>query len=398
MVIRLSVAVSICIQITRKSAYISQFISTDQGNKMSFENIIGQKKVIKILKQALKQNRIHHGYLFHGSPGTGKEAVAIEFAKTLLCVKGDGEACNHCSNCKRVALIKHPDLIYIFPTSSTVQPEEERIVLESIAKNPYKRANLWSNPSISIDRIRSLRRVAAFKSFEDKGRVVIIAEAHQMTQAAANALLKTLEEPPGKLMFILTTSYINQLLPTIISRCQPIRFDNISNQEIEKVLIEREKVEPGTARIISRISFGNYRRALDLVEDDLQSKREKALDILRKILKSHFDRLILIEELVKKKDKIYVKELLEIISLWFRDALIFISWPDQAVAEDKLVNIDQLDTMKKFVKACPNIDFEKIIFEIENAISLINQNVNIKLILIVLFENLRRYMWRKSNV
>jgi len=365
---------------------------------MAFESIIDQKKIVKVLKQALKQKRIHHAYLFHGSPGTGKEAMAIELAKSLLCSEGDAGACNQCSDCRRAAALKHPDLIYIFPTSSSVQPEEERLALDSLAKNPYKGANLWSNPAISIDRIRELRRQVAYKSFEGKGRVVIISEAHKMTQAAANALLKTLEEPPGKMNFILTTSFINQLLPTIISRCQSIRFDTIAYQEIEKALIEREKVEPEKARIISRISFGNYRRALALLGEDLQAKREEALNILRKVLQSHYDRLLLVENLLKNKEKVDVKELLEIILLWFRDALIFSSWPDSTKISDKLVNIDQLDTMTKFIDACPNIDFEQIIFEIENAIGLINRNVNVKLILIVLFENLRKFMWRKSNV
>lgn len=365
---------------------------------MAFENIIGQKKIIKVLKQSLKQQRIHHGYLFHGSPGTGKEAMAIELAKALICQQVDGDGCNKCADCLRIRSLSHPDLIYIFPASGTAQPDELKMILESVVKNPYKRSGLWANPTISISRIRALRRSSAVKSFENKGRIIIIADAHKMTQEAANALLKTLEEPPDRTHLILTTSFINRLLPTIISRCQSIRFDSIPVAEVEKALIERENVEPEKAQIVSRISFGNYRRALELLEEDLQKQREQVLHILRTILRGHYERLLLVEELIKNSEKVYIKELLELILLWFRDALIFSSWQEQDGLADKIVNIDQVDTMKKFVKACPDINFEKTIFEIENAIELIDRNVNLKLILIVLFENLQKYLRRKSNV
>jgi len=365
---------------------------------MGFENIIGQKKIIRMLKQVLQQNRLHHGNLFYGGAGTGKEAMAIELAKSILCQKSKGNACNACNDCRRVASLQHPDLIAIFPLAGSAQPEDELLILESIVKNPYRRAQLWANPTISIGRIRELRRSTAIKSFENKGRVVIIADADKMTPEAANALLKTLEEPPDAMFMILTTSAMTQLLPTIVSRCQAIRFDDIAPADIEQALIEREGVEAGKAKIVSRISFGNYRRALELVEDDLQRKREDALNVLRTVLKTHYDRLILVDELLKDKEKLYLKELLEMILLWFRDVLIFSAWQDEPGAEDKLVNIDLLETMNKFLKACPNIDFENSIFEIEHAIGLIDKNVNPKLILIVLFEKLQQLMWRKSNV
>jgi len=369
---------------------------------MAFSNIIGQNRVKQILKRAFEQHRVPHGYLFHGNEGVGKEFMAIEQAKALLCTELEGDSCDRCANCLRINKFSHPDLIYIFPAPTSVKPEEEQQVFQSLVENPYRRIQLWANPIISIERIRALKRKTALKSFEGKGRVVIIIEAEKMTQAAANSLLKILEEPPEKMNLILVTSHLNQLLDTIISRCQPVRFAPLPEDEIQKMLIQRENTTPEKAQIAARIAFGNYRRACDLLEEDLPAQREFSVEILRSILKPNYERILLVESLVKSKDKLQIKELLILLLLWFRDALIYTQFSSsdetsRVEISKKLVNIDKIEILEKFVKAFHQINYEKIIFELEKAINLINRNVNVTLILIVLFDNLNKFMSRTQN-
>lgn len=370
---------------------------------MAFSNVIGQKKVKKILSRAIEQQQVHHAYLFYGDSGIGKRAMALEFAKALLCPSPGTEGCDECSNCIRIGKLTHPDLIYIFPAPKQVKPEEERAVLDQLARDPYRYEQIWANPVISIDRIRDLKKKVSLKSLEGKGRIVIINDIHKMTQPAANSLLKLLEEPPDKMFFILETSQYHTLLETIISRCQPISFHLLSQPEIEQTLIEREKLEPEKAKLISRIAFGSYQRALELNEADLISHRKFSIEMLRKIIMDDYERLCLAETIVKENDKVEIKELLGLLLLWYRDALIFsqlfsANAPTKEDILNKIINIDELETLEKFVKAFDEIDFKSIIFEVENAIELINRNINVTLILIVLFERLKKYMRRQVNV
>lgn len=370
---------------------------------MAFSEVIGQNRVKKILSRTIEQSRVHHAYLFYGNSGVGKEAMALEFAKALLCTTQTGEGCDNCANCMRIKKLSHPDVVYLFPAPTTMKPEEELQIFQSISENPYKRLRLWANPIISIERIRNLKKTCSLKSFEGRGRVVIIAEAHKMTQEAANSLLKLLEEPPEKMHFILETSALTQILPTIISRCQTMSFATLSEKEIEAALVKREKLPAEKAQLIARIAFGDYGRALELIDEDLSEQRRFSVDILRQLLKSDYDRLILVESIMKENDKLQIKELLGILLLWFRDSLIFSQFSkDASLSEkevsEKLVNIDEYETLKRFVNAFDSIDFKNIIFEIENAIELINRNVNVTLILIVLLDNLKKYMRRHLNV
>jgi len=370
---------------------------------MAFANVIGQKKVKNILARAIEQQHVHHAYLFFGNSGVGKHIMALEFAKALLCSSGGTEGCDVCSNCIRIQKLTHPDLIYIFPAPNTVKPEEERRVLDQFVTDPYRQLQLWANPGISIERIRELKKKVALKSFEGRGRVVIISEAHRMNAEAANSLLKILEEPPEQMYFILETSQYHSLLETIISRCQPVSFNLLSPVEIENTLIARDKLAPEKAKLISRIAFGSYQRALELNEEDLLSHRKFSIEMLRKIIMDDYERLVLAETIVQEYEKVEVKELLGLLLLWYRDALIFSQLAREnnappAEVNVMLVNIDELATLEKFVNTFEAIDFKSIIFEIENAIELINRNVNVTLILIVLFERLKEFMRRRLNV
>jgi DNA polymerase-3 subunit delta' len=364
---------------------------------MHFNQIIGQSQPKEILSRALQNNRVPHAYLFHGMRGVGKEALALQLAQALLCTKENDRPCYKCSNCKRISRLNHPDVPFIFPAPANVNEDDARTVIESFVQQPYLRRDLWANPTIGINRIRELRRSSALKPLEGRGRVVIITEVEKMTTEASNALLKILEEPPVGMTMILITSNINALLSTIVSRCQEVRFELLGDDDIESTLINRYDQNPETARLIARLSLGSFRRALELLEEELTGKREMVIDIFRGILKDSGTRMALVEKLAAERDKRLVKELLGLTLIWLRDAMILhCSTNSENNSSHRIINADQLETLIKFSNAYDHADYESAISEVEQAIKLIDRNIFLNLVLLVLFNNLNQHIQRKT--
>ncbi len=364
---------------------------------MSFDRILGQRRPKEILQRALEHQRVPHAYLFNGPTGVGKEALAIEFAKALFCKSESHRPCNDCSACHRVGAFNHPDFIYIFPMPKTADIEEQREILESLSQEPYARKKPWANPTVSIERIRELRHVSTLKPLEGL-RVVVIAEADKMTPEAANSLLKILEEPPPAMHLFLTTSRVNALLPTIISRCQEIRFGLLSDSDIESALTEKNLVSPEKAGLIARISQGSFSRALEWIEEDLEDRRNSVVDFMRACLKDDLSQIEFAEELARKYDKRIIKDILALMLVWLRDALVIVNAPNlQLASERQVVNIDKLEILAKFATAFERIDFEDAFLTIEKSIELIDRNVQLNLILIVLLVRLQRLLILKGK-
>jgi len=363
---------------------------------MSFERIIGQQRVISILTRAIKNLRLPHAFLFHGPEGVGKEAVAFELAKALFCQE-DTVYCDHCRDCTRVSQLSHPDMIVVFPAPKQPKNEELQSVVQSIVKNPYYRTMPWANPSILIDVIRNIKRTVSMTSYENKGRVIIFLDAHRMTTEAANSILKILEEPLGKTTLILISSQVNLLLPTVVSRCQQLRFDPLHWKDIETALIEREQISPEQAKIFSRISFGNYRKALELLDENINDKQDLMIDILRKVLLPDQEILMLVEQLVAQEDKKAIKDLLQFMLVWFRDALVLELLPAKDDFMEKIVNINRLDLLQKFVSGLEPIDYNHVVEKIENSIELIDRNVFLNLVLLQLLFDLKKHLRRKIH-
>ena len=360
---------------------------------MAFERIIGQDKIKDILSVSLKNNRIPHALLFHGPDGVGKEAMAIELAKAIMCQQDEASYCDKCSDCQRIQQITHPDFFYIFPAILKATDKDNQAIIKSIVNDPYLRERLWANAAISINKIRELKKVSSMSSFENKGRVVIIVEAEMMSIEATNSLLKILEEPPDRMTIILVSSNHSLLLPTIISRCQSIKFSPLKWDEIETSLMTKQGLDADKAKLISKLCFGNYRRALELLDEELSQRRQYILTILRTVIRGNVDRIVFVEELIRENDKKVLKEYLELLLVWFRDILIFLNSKDH----DLIINIDQLEIIEKFANSFENLDIEKIVSEIEDSIVMINRNVYIKLILINLFYFLYNNLRRKNG-
>lgn len=211
----------------------------------TFEEVAGQRSIVRTLKNAISSGKIAHAYLFCGPRGTGKTSMARLFAKALNCEKGIGQQCNECSNCQAINEGVHPDVIEIDAASNN-----------------------------GVDQVRDLIDKIRYAPIKGRYKVYIIDEVHMMSAGAFNALLKTLEEPPEQVIFILATTEPYKVLPTILSRCQRFDFGKIDDEDIREKLIwilDKEKVEydeKGIDAIIS-LADGGMRDALSILDQVL---------------------------------------------------------------------------------------------------------------------------------
>ena len=211
----------------------------------TFEEVAGQKHIIRTLRNALANNKIAHAYLFCGPRGTGKTTMAKLFAKALNCEQGVGHQCNECSNCKEIIEGSHPDVIEIDAASNN-----------------------------GVEQVRDLIDKVNYLPIKGRYKVYIIDEVHMMTANAFNALLKTLEEPPAHVIFILATTEPHNIIPTILSRCQRYDFTKVADADIEQrmmTILEKENVQydKNAVRAIISLADGGMRDALSILDQIL---------------------------------------------------------------------------------------------------------------------------------
>ena len=249
---------------------------------MIYNDLILNENVFAILSNAKNQNRLPHAMIFHGPEGVGKEAHAIEFSALLNCKDIiNNRACGDCSNCLRIKSFQHGNIKLISPmpssskstsieggsihSLSSAQLKSYQQSLLEKGKDPYFKIGLKAS-AIPIAIVRELRKDLYMSSIEDGWRIVMIFDAEKLcsgTQASANALLKILEEPPEMTLFILVTSYPDQLLDTIKSRSQSFYFPSPSDKNIEEILIKKG-IDSKRCRIISKMCQGNIGLAINL--------------------------------------------------------------------------------------------------------------------------------------
>ncbi|MCS3826855.1 DNA polymerase-3 subunit delta' [Salinibacter ruber] len=374
---------------------------------MAWSSVLDQERVVQTLRRALTQERVAHAYLLHGPDGVGKRAVAYEMARALQCPEQADEACDACPTCRKTRRMVHPDVHVNLPHpwSQEKDRDEEDMGkrIRRLGDNPYAAIDYVRRPSLAdpsetsnqqvyyrIDQVRQdIIQPMSLARGEGAYKVNVLIDAEKMREEAANTFLKLLEEPPPQTVFLLTTNRPEQLLPTILSRCQQLRFDPLLPETIEQALVDRENMAPDEASMLSRMADGSYSRALELAENDaLMTSRELVLDYFRAAYTQKVESLDSCIQELKSQGRERVKSVLRLMLRWMRDLLLYRTMGEEA----PLVNVDQREAVARFCNNLPDADLEGMVTLVEEAMELAERNVRVALVLTALAQGLARAM------
>ncbi len=234
-----------------------------------FSEIEGQNQAKSLLTAAVSSGRLAHAYILAGPDGSGRLTAAMDLARVHICREIEYGFCGECRHCTQISGFSHPDVRFTVPSLKSSGPGDLAELLRTRAEDGITPIRFPGNTYISIEQIRELEGRLSRKSFEGRGYVEIVTDAHLMRREAANAMLKTLEEPPQGTLIILITSSLSGLLPTVRSRAHTIRFGRLTGKMVERVLLRRG-IEPETARKLSLCSDGCPGRALEMNTTDIE--------------------------------------------------------------------------------------------------------------------------------
>ncbi|MCX6330416.1 MAG: DNA polymerase III subunit delta [Bacteroidia bacterium] len=337
---------------------------------MNFSQIPGQKETIDKLIRSVKEERVSHAQLFSGPEGCGSLALALAYARYVSCEnRSENDSCGICKSCVKYEKMIHPDLHFVFPvikSKKDSEPVSDSYIVEwreFVKLSPYFTLNSWLN-SIEVGNAQGLIfaseageiiKKLSLKTFESDFKIMIIWLPEKMHQATANKLLKMIEEPPEKTLFLLVSDEVDKVIPTILSRCQLIKIPGFRDEEISKFLIHKFNADKSKASEIAGISNGNIIRAVEL----LQNEDSSLLNL------ENFKRLM---RFAWKRDIISLISWSEEISLTGRESQkSFISYSLRILRENLMLSLNQLKNRLVFLAG------DEAVFS-NNFHSFINQN------------------------
>src|ERR1051325_8703680 len=330
-----------------------------------FDELTGNSRVKAVLKRMLVTDRLPGAMLFTGEEGIGKKLFALEIARALNCrTPKDHEACGVCSSCVRIRKLNYPMRDDADEWTQIIWTDHPDVGLVVAPKRVLR-----------VEQMRQIEKEANFRPFEGKARVFLIDEADKLNDASANALLKVLEEPPRTSHLILITARPAMLLPTILSRCQMIRFSPLTPAEIESHLV-KNNLDVKTARLRARAAGGSMGRALsgDLVT--FTSQRKAMLKVLSALVLSD-DRAQLLrsaEQLNEAQYRDEFEERLDVLETLIRDAWML----SLGVSSEQLVNEDLLTELREISEKMDSSPAADWILQIEDLREQLIVNINRK--------------------
>lgn len=316
-----------------------------------FKDVVGHRDIIQYIQDAVEQNKVSHAYILNGQRGSGKKMLAKLFAMTLQCESGKSEPCGECRSCVQATHGNQPDII-------TVKHEKPA--------------------SISVDDVRGqINSDIMIKPYSSPYKVYIVPEADLMTEAAQNAILKTIEEPPEYAVIFLLTENADGLLSTIRSRCVMLKLRNIKDKLVKKYLIEQLQIPDYKAELCAAFAQGNIGRATMLATSEhFNEIKDEALQLLKYIDEMELHEIVSAIKSINKY-KLQIEDYLDIIMIWYRDILLYKATKDV----EGLVFGDQLKFIKAKASKSSYEGIEKILKSIETAKARLNANVNFDLLM-----------------
>jgi DNA polymerase-3 subunit delta' len=332
---------------------------------MPFRDLVDQAHAVMLLRTATRSGRVSHAYLFVGPEGVGRFDAAVAFAQLLNCERPAGEdACGECRACRRIAEGRHPDV--------RVVDVERGLLLDPEDK---------TKTAIGIDQVRALRREVSFPPLEGRWKVYVLVRADRMLPEAANSLLKILEEPPPQVVIILIAETTVPMLPTVVSRCQLVRFSLVPTPAVEQALIQRLGLDAGRARFIAALAGGQLGRAMMWARSaDALEWRDQVLDLLERLETADpLARMDAAEAYAKERDR--VADLLDAAVFWYRDLLVW-----QETHEEKhLINLDRTERVAALAATVPGPVLSARIAAVQEAKEALRSNAHPRLVLEHLF-------------
>jgi len=321
-------------------------------------NLIGHEWAVDMLKKHVVNGTTRHAYLFAGPPGIGRRTLALRFAQALNCptTVEAGVPCGQCRDCKQIESMHHADL-------TVVQADSE-------------------GGTLKVDQIREARRMLVLKPYQANYRVALFLRFQEANDNAANALLKTLEEAPSYAVLILTADNPEQLLPTIVSRCEVLRLRPLKMEDIQKAL-ETRGLETAKAKLIAHISGGRFGYALRLIENEaLLEKREERLNDLQSLISaSRVEKFAYADKL--SRDRESMRQTVSIWLSYWRDVML-----RSAQAKTPLVNVDRNVEIEDLSRRLDLAAARRTVSALEDVLDKMERNVNSRLLAEVLLLDL----------
>jgi len=352
--------------------------------------VVGQKEVKGRLSRLVDSGKLPHALLFYGPKGVGKEAAALQLGKTLLC-SGENPPCGKCNSCRLFSHLEHPDFYSLFPIKKpkkdyeggewekAMNEDEVKLYRDELGQKKddlYNELNYPHATEILIGQVRKLIQMSSITSYLGGNRFAVISPAETMSKEAENSLLKLLEEPPPGFFLCVVTPHPEALLPTIISRCQPVYFPPLTPNVIKEALISKYNIENSIAEKAALMAEGSFVKAKSIaVEGD--PARNAALDgFLMPIVMREYDKVFLFCQKYSSGDaKAELKEILLRLDQWLRDIMLL----DAGIPAR--INTDLPDRLDRFRRNIKYADLERMRKLIMEAVDLFDKNVYIDLIL-----------------